>query len=65
MAEFLAAEQLKDLIVLFKKNKTTRGGKGSAPYIIEPFSSSMKEDIIEYYIIPLIRKIIILYYNII
>lgn len=49
MTDFLAAEQLKDLTVLFKKEeKTSANEQSSSPYIIEPFSSSTKDEIIEY-----------------
>ena len=49
MTDFLAAEQLKDLIVLFKKEENAGDdGTISSPYIIEPFSSSNKEEIIQY-----------------
>ena len=56
MADFLAAEQLKDLIALFKCKKEDQICDGdekslSSPYIIEPFSSIMKEEIIQYHII--------------
>ena len=49
MTDFLAAEQLKDLIVLFKKEENAGDdGQISSPYTIEPFSSSTKEEIIQY-----------------
>ena len=56
MADFLAAEQLKDLIALFKLKKEDQISdddekSSSSPYIIEPFSSIMKEEIIKYHII--------------